>query len=263
MCRREKRVIIVANRSGKLLILQNVTMNLLIGMKEERKNKVSILFMVFAVMFCTFLILANVMEVKVVNVCGFTATAGLLVFPVSYIINDCVVEVYGFSRARLVVWLGFAMNLLVVLFLQLAVVLPSDASFDGQEAVVRIFGSTPRILAGSFVAFICGSLVNAYVMSRMKVMTRGRGFSLRAILSTLFGESVDSMIFFPMAFYGVLPLSTIFTLIWTQAVLKTLYEVVILPVTIMVVKWVKRHEKIDVFDSKDIDYSWWKILKLD
>ena len=203
------------------------------------------------------------MEVKVVNVCGFTATAGLLVFPVSYIINDCVVEVYGFSRARLVVWLGFAMNLLVVLFLQLAVVLPSDVSFDGQEAVVRIFGSTPRILAGSFVAFICGSLVNAYVMSRMKVMTRGRGFSLRAILSTLFGESVDSMIFFPIAFYGVLPLSTIFTLIWTQAVLKTLYEVVILPVTIMVVKWVKRHEKIDVFDSKDIDYSWWKILKLD
>ena len=263
MCRREKRVIIVANRSGKLLILQNVTMNLLIGMKEERKNKVSILFMVFAVMFCTFLILANVMEVKVVTVCGFTATAGLLVFPVSYIINDCVVEVYGFSRARLVVWLGFAMNLLVVLFLQLAVVLPSDVSFDGQEAVVRIFGSTPRILAGSFVAFICGSLVNAYVMSRMKVMTRGRGFSLRAILSTLFGESVDSMIFFPIAFYGVLPLSTIFTLIWTQAVLKTLYEVVILPVTIMVVKWVKRHEKIDVFDSKDIDYSWWKILKLD
>ena len=155
------------------------------------------------------------------------------------------------------------MNLLVVLFLQLAVVLPSDVSFDGQEAVVRIFGSTPRILAGSFVAFICGSLVNAYVMSRMKVMTRGRGFSLRAILSTLFGESVDSMIFFPIAFYGVLPLSTIFTLIWTQAVLKTLYEVVILPVTIMVVKWVKRHEKIDVFDSKDIDYSWWKILKLD
>lgn len=233
------------------------------GEALKNRKKVSILFMMFAVMFCTFLILANIMEVKVVNLCGFTATAGLLVFPVSYIINDCVVEVYGFSRARLVVWLGFLMNLIVVLFLQLAVALPCDPSFDGQDAVVRIFGSTPRILAGSFIAFICGSLVNAYVMSRMKVMTKGRGFSLRAILSTLFGESVDSMIFFPIAFYGVLPLATIINLIWTQAVLKTVYEVLILPVTIIVVKWVKKHEKIDVFDSKDIDYSWWKILKLD
>lgn len=233
------------------------------GEALKNRKKVSILFMMFAVMFCTFLILANIMEVKVVNLCGFTATAGLLVFPVSYIINDCVVEVYGFSRARLVVWLGFLMNLIVVLFLQLAVALPCDASFDGQDAVVRIFGSTPRILAGSFIAFICGSLVNAYVMSRMKVITKGRGFSLRAILSTLFGESVDSMIFFPIAFYGVLPLATIINLIWTQAVLKTVYEVLILPVTIIVVKWVKKHEKVDVFDSKDIDYSWWKILKLD
>ena len=125
-----------------------------------------------------------------------------------------------------------------------------------------VFGSTPRILVGSFLAFICGSLVNAYVMSRMKVLTAGKGFSLRAILSTLFGESVDSTIFFPIAFYGVLPLSTIFALIWTQAVLKTLYEVLVLPVTIRVVRKVKAHENLDVFDTDDVDYSWWKITKV-
>ena len=225
-------------------------------------NKVSLLFVILAVMFCVFLILANLMEVKVLNVCGFTATAGLLVFPVSYIINDCIVEVYGFSRARLVVWLGFFMNLVVVLFIQLALVLPGDASWSGQEAMEVVFSSTSRILVGSFIAFICGSLVNAYVMSRMKVMSSGHYFSLRAILSTLFGETVDSVIFFPIAFCGTLPLSTIVSLIWTQAMLKTLYEILVLPVTIKVVRKVKEHENLDVFDSDDVDYSWWKITKM-
>ena len=154
------------------------------------------------------------------------------------------------------------MNWIVVLFLQLAIILPGDATWTGQEAMEMVFGSTPRILVGSFLAFICGSLVNAYVMSRMKVLTAGKGFSLRAILSTLFGESVDSTIFFPIAFYGVLPLSTIFALIWTQAVLKTLYEVLVLPVTIRVVRKVKAHENLDVFDTDDVDYSWWKITKV-
>ena len=225
-------------------------------------NKVSLLFVILAVMFCVFLILANLMEVKVLNVCGFTATAGLLVFPVSYIINDCIVEVYGFSRARLVVWLGFFMNLVVVSFIQLALVLPGDASWSGHEAMEAVFSSTPRILVGSFIAFIFGSLVNAYVMSRMKVMSSGHYFSLRAILSTLFGETVDSVIFFPIAFCGTLPLLTIVSLIWTQAMLKTLYEILVLPVTIKVVRRVKEHENLDVFDSDDVDYSWWKITKM-
>lgn len=225
------------------------------------KQKVSVLFMMLTVLFCVFLILANIMEVKVVSLGFMTATAGLMVFPVSYIINDCIVEVYGFQRARFVIWLGFFMNLAVVLFLQLAVALPCDSSWHGQEAVEIVFGSTPRILLGSFLAFICGSMVNAYVMSKMKVLTHGKNFSLRAILSTLFGESVDSVIFFPIAFYGVLPNSKIITLIWVQAVLKTLYEIIILPITIKVVGIVKSREQLDVYDEGKIDYKWWKITK--
>ena len=158
------------------------------------KRNISMLFMLLSLLFCVFLVLANLMEVKVIEIGGFTATAGLLVFPVSYIINDCIVEVYGFRKARFVIWLGFIMNLIFVLFLQLCIVLPSSPSWPHQDAVETVFGNTTRILCASFIAFICGSMVNAYVMSKMKVMNGGNYFSLRAVLSTLFGEGVDSII---------------------------------------------------------------------
>lgn len=203
------------------------------------------------------------MEVKIVKIGLLTATGGLAVFPISYIINDCIVEVYGFQRARLVIWLGFFMNLMVVVFLQIAVALPPDPAWHGQQAVAMVFGNTPRILLGSFTAFIVGSMVNAYVMSRMKVMNHGKYFSLRAVLSTLFGETADSLIFFPIAFAGILPIPTIIALIWTQASLKTLYEVLVLPVTVRVVKFVKRIDREDAYDdSSSVNYKWWRIDKI-
>jgi uncharacterized integral membrane protein (TIGR00697 family) len=224
------------------------------------KRNFSVPFVLMTLMFCVFLILANVMEVKVVRVGAFTATAGLAVFPISYIINDCITEVYGFQRARLVIWLGFLMNLFFVLFLQVAISLPADPAWHDQSAVVAVFSRAPRILLGSFVAFIFGSMVNAYVMSKMKILNRGRYFSLRAVVSTLFGETVDSLIFFPIAFGGVLPWRTIGVMILTQAVLKTVYEVIVLPVTVRVVRYVKRLERLDVYDA-GIDYRWWRIDK--
>ncbi len=228
-------------------------------------KKFSVPFLLLAVLFCIFLVIANLLEVKVVRFGSLSATAGLVVFPLSYIINDCIVEVYGFQRARFVIWLGFLMNLVVVLLIQLALVLPPDPVWTGQQAMEVVYGSTPRILLASFTAFVCGSMVNAYIMSRMKVMSRGRYFSARAILSTLFGEGVDSLVFFPIAFGGVLPWSTVLTLIWSQAVIKTAYEVVVLPVTLKVVKYVKRKERLDTYDDKasGVDYRWWKIGKID
>ena len=226
-------------------------------------KNVSVSFMLLGIVFCVCLILGNLLAVKQIEFGKINLTCGILIFPVSYIINDCIAEVWGFKKARLVIWTGFVMNLFFVAMCALADWIPGAPYWTMDEGFHQIFGLAPRVAAASFVAFLVGSFSNAYIMSRMKVASAGRHFTLRAVVSTLVGESLDSMIFFPIAFYGVLPLSTIFTLIWTQAVLKTLYEVVILPVTIMVVKWVKRHEKIDVFDSKDIDYSWWKILKLD
>ena len=213
-------------------------------------------FMVLTLLFCVCLIVANLVEIKTVDIGFATVTAGMAVFPISYIINDCIVEVYGFRRARMVIWLGFMANLLVTLILQLAIALPGDASWHGQEAMEAIYGGVPRILAASFVAFVCGSMVNALVMSRMKVMSGGRHFSVRAIVSTLLGEGADSVLFFPIAFGGVLQWDVILELIVAQTALKTAYEILILPVTVRVVKRVKRIESIDVFD-RGISYSWW------
>ena len=221
----------------------------------------SLPFVVLAMMFSVFLILANLMEVKVVKIGILTATAGLSVFPISYIINDCIVEVYGFAKARFVIWMGFLLNMIFVMFLQVCIALPSDPSWTAQAAVEQVFGNTPRILLGSFVAFIVGSMVNAQVMSRMKVRDGGKRFSLRAIMSTVFGESADSLIFFPIAFAGMLPLATIVTLVWTQVMLKTLYEIIALPITIRVVKLLKRVEGADVTDV-NVDYKWWKVFKI-
>ena len=221
----------------------------------------SLPFVVLAMMFSVFLILANLMEVKVVKIGILTATAGLSVFPISYIINDCIVEVYGFAKARFVIWMGFLLNMIFVVFLQVCIALPSDPSWTAQAAVEQVFGNTPRILLGSFVAFIVGSMVNAQVMSRMKVRDGGKRFSLRAIMSTVFGEIADSLIFFPIAFAGMLPLATIVTLVWTQVMLKTLYEIVALPITIRVVKLLKRVEGTDVTDV-NVDYKWWKVFKI-
>ncbi|MEZ3558664.1 MAG: queuosine precursor transporter [Duncaniella sp.] len=228
-----------------------------------KEAKISVTFLLLAVTFCVCLIVSNLMEIKTVPLGPLTITAGVIVFPISYILNDCIVEVYGFAKARLVIWLGFGMNLLVSLLLQLGILLPGAESWTGQEAMAMIFGAVPRIFAASFIAFLCGSMVNAYVMSRMKLAAGGdgRGFSLRAIVSSLWGEGVDSLIFFPIAFGGVLAWSEIGMLIATQTVLKTLYEVLILPVTMHAVKALRHYEgNLDTEAPKS--YKWWKINEL-
>ena len=213
-------------------------------------------FLVLTVLFCVCLIVSNLIEIKTVDIGFATITAGMVVFPLSYIINDCIVEVYGFRKARTVIWLGFAMNLLVTLFLQFAILLPGADSWQSQDAMEAVYGTVPRILGASFVAFLCGSMVNALVMSKMKVASGGRHFSLRAIVSTLWGEGTDSIIFFPLAFGGILPWREIVSLIVAQALLKTAYEIIILPVTLKVVKKLKSIESTDTYD-RGISYSWW------
>lgn len=227
----------------------------------DKKNNVSVLFLFFSILFCVCLITANVLETKQISLGVFNITGGLIVFPVSYIINDCVCEVWGYRKARLLIWLGFAMNFLFVLFGAIADAIPGAPYWHNDEGFHAVFGLAPRIAAASFVAFLVGSFVNAYVMSRMKINSDGRNFSLRAILSTIFGEGADSLIFFPLALYGVVPTSELPIFIITQVVLKTLYEVVVLPVTISVVKKTKQIEGEDAYDN-GISYSVWKVLNV-
>lgn len=227
----------------------------------DKKNNVSVLFLFYSILFCVCLITANVLETKQISLGVFNITGGLIVFPVSYIINDCVCEVWGYRKARLLIWLGFAMNFLFVLFGAIADAIPGAPYWPNDEGFHAVFGLAPRIAAASFVAFLVGSFVNAYVMSRMKINSDGRNFSLRAILSTIFGEGADSLIFFPLALYGVVPTSELPIFIITQVVLKTLYEVVVLPVTIYVVKKTKQIEGEDAYDN-GISYSVWKVLNV-
>ena len=160
------------------------------------KQKVSVPFMLLGILFNVCLIAANLLETKVIQVCGITVTAGLLVFPVSYIINDCIAEVWGFRKARLIIWSGFAMNFFVVMLGLAAVALPAAPFWEGEEHFNFVFGMAPRIVVASLAAFLVGSFLNAYVMSKMKLASGGRHFSLRAILSTVVGETADSLIFF-------------------------------------------------------------------
>lgn len=217
--------------------------------------------MLFSILFTVCLIAANLLGTKQIALGSVNVTGGLLIFPVSYIINDCVCEVWGYRKARLLIWTGFLMNFFFVSVCALCDAIPGAPYWHNDAGFHAVFGLAPRIALASFVAFIAGSFINAYVMSRMKIASQGRRFSLRAVLSTIFGESADSLLFFPLAFYGVIPLAELPVLMLWQVVLKTAYEVIVLPVTIQVVAWVKRHEGVDIYDN-DVNYSILKIFNI-
>lgn len=225
------------------------------------KEKVSVPFMLLGILFNVCLIAANLLETKVIQLGSLTVTAGLLVFPISYIINDCIAEVWGFKKARLIIWSGFVMNFFVVSLGLIAVALPAAPFWDGEEHFDFVFGMAPRIVAASLMAFLVGSFLNAYVMSKMKVASGGRHFSARAILSTVVGETADSLIFFPVAFGGIIAWKELLLMMAIQIVMKSMYEVIILPVTIRVVGVIKRIDGSDVYDTA-ISYKVWKVKEI-
>ena len=227
----------------------------------KKENLVSVPFMVLGIVFCVCLVAANLLETKVIQLGPIAVTAGLIVFPVSYIINDCIAEVWGFRKARLIIWMGFLMNFMAVALGQIAVALPAAPFWEGEAGFNFVFGMAPRIAAASLTAFLAGSFINAYVMSRMKVFSRGKNFSARAVLSTVAGESADSLLFFPLAFGGLMPVPELLKMMLVQVVLKTLYEVIILPVTVRVVRYIKRVDQSDVYDEH-ISYNILKIKEI-
>lgn len=223
-----------------------------------KSTAVSLSFMLLGIVFCACLIASNLLETKIIQLGPVTITAGFLVFPISYIINDCIAEVWGFRKARLIIWLGFLTNFSMLALFQLAVALPSAPFWEGEAAFRFVFGLAPRIAVASLLAFLLGSFLNAYIMSRMKISSRGKHFSARAVVSTLAGESADSMIFFPLAFGGLVPVEELLKLMAIQIFAKTAYEIVVLPVTIRIVNVLKQRENMDAYDT-DISYN---ILKI-
>lgn len=208
-------------------------------------------YTILSAAFCVCVIASNIFENVIFKAGPLTLTGGFLVFPIGYIINDCLSEIYGFKKARQAIYLAFGLNLAFVLTAQLVSILPESGMASGladdlaspQQHFRFIFKADLRITAASMVAFVAGSLLNAKVMAAMKARLDGaesdmRGFSRRAILSSLVGEASDSLIFFPIAFHGI-GLFPMITLMVTQIFLKTLYEIIVLPLTTLLVRKLK------------------------
>lgn len=216
--------------------------------KIPEEERYSAWFVLVVAVFITCLITANITAVKLVDVFGLILPAAILVFPLSYITGDVLTEVYGYGRARKVIWLGFACNFMVVFFIWVGQVLPPAVFWDGQPAYERILGYTPRLLASSFMAYLVGEFANAYVLAKMKIATRGRWLWLRTIGSTVVGQGLDSAIFITLAFAGTIPLRGLLVAVITQWLAKTLYEAALTPLTYVVVRFLKKKEGVDVYD---------------
>ncbi len=206
-------------------------------------------FTVIVALFITALITANIIAVKLIDVGGYILPAAIVIFPISYIVGDVLTEVYGYHRARRVIWLGFACNLFAVAAIWAAGMLPAAGFWDGQPAYDRILDAAPRILGASFAAYLVGEFANAYVLAKMKIATRGRFLWLRTIGSTVIGQGLDSAVFMTIAFAGILPPKALVAAVLTQWIAKTAYEAAATPLTYGVVGFLKRREGIDVYDT--------------
>jgi queuosine precursor transporter len=215
-------------------------------------------FPLVTAVFVTALLISNIVAAKLIQVGPLVLPAAVILFPVTYIFGDVLTEVYGYARARQVIWTGFACNLLAVGVIWLAGLLPA-ASFwtagayatsrEAQSAYWAILGSTPRILVASFAAYLVGEFLNSLVLARLKVMTSGRWLWVRTILSTIVGQGADSAIFITVAFGGILPISGLTAAIISQWLVKSAYEALATPLTYLTVNGLKRAEAIDVFDT--------------
>jgi uncharacterized integral membrane protein (TIGR00697 family) len=205
-------------------------------------------FVTCTALFVTCLLTANTMAAKLVTVGGLTLTAGIVIFPISYVVSDVLTEVWGYAATRRVIWLGFACNALLVAAVWLGGELPAAPFWKGQAAYEEILGHAPRILLASFVAYLVGEFANAFVLARLKVATGGRWLWVRTIGSTVVGQGLDSAVFVTLAFAGGVPAAGLLGIIGAQWAVKVAYEAAATPLTYAAVGWLKSREEIDTFD---------------
>lgn len=205
--------------------------------------------------FVTVLLCANLIgAAKVAEIAGFTFGAGVLFFPISYIFGDVLTEVYGYARARKVVWAGFTALGFASLMTTAVLAFPPAPGWPHQAAYETVFGSTPRIVIASLVAYFCGEFCNSYVLAKLKLLTAGRHLWARTIGSTIVGEGVDSLIFYPVAFLGTWSNELVLQVMLSNYAIKVLWEAAITPFTYRIVNFLKRAESEDYFD-RDTDFT--------
>jgi len=207
-------------------------------------------FNIISVFFVSILLISNVASTKIVDLTWFAFDGGTLLFPLSYIFNDILTEVYGYKNSRQIIWLGFFSALVMSLVFIIIGILPSAPGWENQDAYMKILGLTPRIVVASLIAYFCGEFLNSFVLAKIKILTSGKWLWIRLIGSTIAGELVDSLLFILIAFWGVLPFSLIITLIICNFIFKILFELLFLPVTYKIIASLKRKEGVDFYDRK-------------
>ena len=222
-------------------------------MKKEKDKKITYsgLYIILVLINITCLIVSNIIVVKTVQIFGLIFAASNMIYPVTYILDDVFTEVYGYKKARFVTWMSFLCNLIVVIFFAITIALPASNEFKYQTDLVNILGNTPRVLCASFLSFLAGSLSNAIVLSKLKVVTKGKFLFVRTISSTLVGEALDCIIFFPFAMYGTISNDALLHVMINAFFFKVGLEILFTPITYLVVSKVKKHEGIDTFDHEE------------
>jgi uncharacterized integral membrane protein (TIGR00697 family) len=205
-------------------------------------------FITCTALFVTCLLTANIIAAKLVTVGGLTLTAGIVIFPISYVLGDVLTEVWGYAAARRVIWLGFVCNALMVAAIWLGGELPAAPFWRGQAAYQEILGHAPRILLASFVAYLVGEFANAFVLAKLKIVTEGRWLWARTIGSTVVGQGLDSLVFVTLAFAGAVPAAALGAIVAAQWAVKVAYEAAATPLTYAAVAWLKSREQVDTFD---------------
>ena len=207
------------------------------------------LYDIFAVLFVTTLLVSNIVSVKIVSVGWLTFDAGTVLFPLAYIVGDIITEVYGYRRMRRLIYSGVAALMLMTLTFWVVQLLPADSSWTGQAAFESTLGVVWRLAIGSVTALFVGEIINAYVMGRMKVASRGRGLWRRMVSSSLAGNALDTVIFSTIAFAGTMPMTSFWQLIVTVFLIKMAVEIMVSPLTMHLIARVKKHEKLDTFEQ--------------
>lgn len=204
---------------------------------------------VITVIFVVVLLVSNIASSKITQIGELTLDGGTILFPLSYIFNDILTEVYGFKRSRKVIWYGFSASILASFIFAIVAWLPSASGWNNQDAYLTILGQTPRIVLASLIAYICGEFINSYVLAKMKIFTHGKWLWTRTIGSTLVGEMVDSVIFVSIAFIGLYSSTAIIALIISNYLFKTVVEIIFTPITYKIVGQLKQREGEDAYDT--------------
>jgi uncharacterized integral membrane protein (TIGR00697 family) len=217
-------------------------------MIDNSKKAISPIFLILTCFFVTCLLISNIIAGKLAVFFGITLPAAVIVFPLTYLFGDVLTEVYGYERTRLVIWIGFTANILMSVTFIITIGLPHPVFWGNQAAYATVLGLTPRLVVASLVAYFGGEFANSFVLSKMKILTKGRWLWMRTIGSTAVGEGIDTLVFITLSFVGAVPVAILVEMVFAQYLWKVGYEVLATPLTYLVVGWIKRREAIDTFD---------------